>query len=223
MKKIIPIILLLIATAPLIPYHTPTTKIVVKKAETNAPAHVQEKRALFRSHYLYKWIPRHRSQIRFYDLGHRITWALFGNDDDGLFGEEPSANFWPGCAPSAMQAASWCLRNPLHNFTFYVIGTADRGQTNEFTLIQLAENDCKTLTYQEKARTVFAGQSSSFYLGLHNWLPFLSCRLDYKRRFEFYLGWRERGNFGLKLILGRQIPETTTSLCATDPVREPAV
>lgn len=43
------------------------------------------------SHWLYRFIPRHRSQIYWYDFGHWISWALFGNDDHGIFSEGASS------------------------------------------------------------------------------------------------------------------------------------
>ena len=47
------------------------------------------------NHWLYRIVPRHRSQIKCYDWGHSLTWALFGNDDEGLFAEAQSPLFRP--------------------------------------------------------------------------------------------------------------------------------
>ena len=77
-------------------------------------------------HPLYQTIPRHRCQIRWFDLGHWSTWTLFGNDDDGIFGEEPTANYRLEERPDYKKAFLWWCRNPLHNFCFYVIGSAER-------------------------------------------------------------------------------------------------
>ena len=77
----------------------------------------------------------------------------------------------------------WHLRNPFHNLTFYVIGIAD----TEFTRVGPSPEN------------VFAPD------GGWNWaisrasvlpLPFVSFQ---RNQFKFYLGWRERGNFGIKL------------------------
>jgi hypothetical protein len=66
----------------------------------------------------------------------------------------------------------WYLRNPLHNFTFYVIGMADK------------------LKYR-KPYDVFNETGDK-----HNIiLPFYSY---YGDKYKFYIGWRERGNFGVK-------------------------
>jgi hypothetical protein len=84
----------------------------------------------------------------------------------------------------------WYCRNSLHNFTFYVIGIADK----------------KFERVGRWPSHVFNPEDG------WNWavckykclrLPFISYQ---KSRFKFYLGWRERGNFGAKLNLG--LPRT---------------
>jgi len=148
-------------------------------------------------HPLYCVIPRHRSQIKWYDAGHWITWGLFGNDDDGIFGECTSYR----CEQpnDGKKALAWGVRNPLHNFTFYVIGTANQ-RNSGVTLLQVTPCHVASGCYTPQATTVFPSQSSCFYLALHGWKPFLSWRLVYHPcyQFDFYLGWRCRGNFGLK-------------------------
>lgn len=77
----------------------------------------------------------------------------------------------------------WYWRNSCHNFTFYVMGIADK----EFT----RTGRCPHLVFCRE--------------GGWNWavcrykcvrLPFISYQ---RGSFKFYIGWRERGNFGLKL------------------------
>ncbi len=150
------------------------------------------------NHPLYDIIPKHRSQIEWYDAGHWITWALFGNEDDGIFGEESSK----GKAENVTGAVKWWLRNPLHNFCFYVIGSADR-KNSEFTLLAISGKGIKALSYQEEGGTNFPSMGTCFFLGFHGWKPFLSLRLAYTdtRRSDFYIGWRCRGDFGAKCIL----------------------
>lgn len=140
-------------------------------------------------HPLYKIIPRHRCQIRPLDLGHWITWTLFGNDDDGLFGEGPHAHYRPQQSPSLGKAFCWTLRNPFHNFCFYVIGSAHR-ENGKINIIKL----------QSKLN------GSRFLFAFHGGKPFLSLTVNYnpQRKGEFYIGWRERGNFGLKFLPYRQ-------------------
>ena len=106
-------------------------------------------------------------------------WWL-GNVDD----PKPPDWYRPG---STGRRWLWQLRNPLHNFTFYVIGVADKPFTRSGKFPQ----------------AVFAPD------GGWNWavtkhscvrLPFVSYNGE---RGRFYLGWRERGNFGGKVNFGR--------------------
>ena len=104
----------------------------------------------------------------------------FGNVDD----PEPPEWYRPG---SSSRRWLWQLRNPLHNFTFYVIGIADKPFTRAGKFPD----------------AVFARD------GGWNWsvarykcvrLPFISFNGE---RWRFYLGWRERGNFGGKVNFGK--------------------
>ena len=65
-------------------------------------------------HPLYNIIPRHRSQIRWYDAGHWTTWMLFGNDDDGIFGEARKKPYKPDQPPGFQKALVWfCRKNSM--------------------------------------------------------------------------------------------------------------
>ena len=103
------------------------------------------------------------------------AWWL-GNADD----PQPPEWYRPG---QPMRRLLWQLRNPLHNFTFYVIGIHD----------------------QEFVRLGRAPKSVFHPDGGWNWaviqrgrlrLPFVSYS---GRHVRFYALWREKGNFGLKL------------------------
>lgn len=150
-------------------------------------------------HWLYQVVPRHRCQIRSLDMGHWMMWALFGNDDDGVFGEEPTARFRLQTEPSIYKALAWGWRNPLHNFCFYVIGSAHR-HNDELTLVRMTPCYREAFVYRPSASTVFAGKESSFFLALHGGKPFVSARIVWSKLYEsrFYLGWRCRGNFGIR-------------------------
>jgi len=153
-------------------------------------------------HWLYGIIPRHRCQLYWYDVGHWTTWMLFGNDDDGIFGEEATAKFRMNWPVGPCKALAWSVRNPLHNFCFYVIGTA-YCRNSEFTILKLTPCHVCFCRYKEQGYNVFGAKDTSFYLGLHGWKPFVSLRLCYNQRCksDFYVGWRCRGNFGIKCIL----------------------
>lgn len=78
----------------------------------------------------------------------------------------------------------WRWRNPGHNFTFYVIGIADR----EFMRVGLHPDD------------VFRpGGGLNVAMSLACPLPPLPFVSFESRHLSTYLGWRERGNFGAKL------------------------
>lgn len=103
------------------------------------------------------------------------VWWL-GNADDPV----PPEWYRPG---RPMRRVLWQLRNPLHNFTFYVVGIHDR----EF------------VRRGKEPGAVFRRE------GGWNWaviekgrlrLPFVSYE---GRHLRWYALWREKGNFGLKL------------------------
>ena len=100
----------------------------------------------------------------------------FGNLDD------PQPPAWYA-SDDAARGRKWYRRNGLHNFTFYVIGIADREfeQTGRFP------------------GTVFNPNGGwNWTVCRYRWLrlPFISYKGP---RVSFYIGWRERGNFGVKL------------------------
>jgi hypothetical protein len=100
----------------------------------------------------------------------------FGNLDDPL----PPADYRPD---DRHRVGKWYFRNPTHNLFFYVIGISDK-------------------TFHRAGRhpgEVFNPHGGWNWAGCkYKWwrLPFVSYQ---KKSFRFYLGWRERGNFGGKL------------------------
>lgn len=173
------------------------------------------------SHPFYAVVPSHRSHVCWYDFGHWFTWALFGNDDDGIFGEQAYPAYRPQAKNDVKKAFSWWWRNPLHNFCYYVIGSA-QFQNSELTLLKITEKELSGFTYSPEGKVVFAGENSSFFLGLHGWKPFISLRLVYFDRYktECYLGWRCRGNFGIKCIpITKKINNQSQSTENTEKIR----
>jgi hypothetical protein len=118
--------------------------------------------------------------IHFYNKINPLWW--FGNVD------EPRAPEWyrPG---SSFRNVAWYFRNPLANFSNYVIGIADKKSVRSGKYPTQISKPCGGWNFAVSHRHIL-------------YLPFL----DYKHgRFEFYFGWRERGNFGIKLNF-RQAP-----------------
>ena len=107
----------------------------------------------------------------------------FHNLDDSI----PPPDYRPN---DKYRVRKWYFRNSMHNFNFYVIGLADK-------------------TFHRSAR--FPGEVFNPHNHGWNWavcqykwvrLPLLSY---HRRHFQFYIGWRERGNFGAKLTFDKQL------------------
>jgi hypothetical protein len=200
LKQTLTFLLMIMILTGCASYKIPTQQIPPKK-KYRCQENPTRTKAL--SHPLYTVIPRHRCQIRWYDLPHWITWSLFGNDDDGIFGEEPSAHYKPEMPISSCKAAWWFFRNPFHNFTFYVIGTA-HWNNGELDLLRIAGPRVSLGHYRCPGKTTFPSKRySCFYLALHGGKPFVSLRLIHSRtrKTDIYFGWRPRGNFGIKCVL----------------------
>jgi hypothetical protein len=113
-------------------------------------------------------------KIHFCDKLNPIWW--FKNLDDPV----PPASYRPD---DKRRVTKWYFRNPLHNFNFYVIGIADK----EFV---------RSGRYPERNSNPNGGWTFAVSRRKCLLLPFISYN---RRRFHFYFGWRERGNFGFKL------------------------
>lgn len=116
------------------------------------------------------WLP----EIHFYDKLNPVWWL--GNVDDPA----PPAWYQP---ENKHRNTRWRFRNPLHNFNFYVIGVADKPFYRSGCFPERNSDPNGGWDFEVARRHVLL-------------LPFVS----YERAWcSFYLGWRERGNFGAKL------------------------
>ena len=88
----------------------------------------------------------------------------------------------------------WRFRNSFHNLTFYVIGVADKKVE-------------RTGKYPKSVMNPHGGWNFAVTKYKFLRLPFVSYRHG---GFEFYLGWREHGNFGTKLNIHSKKPTRTT-------------
>lgn len=103
----------------------------------------------------------------------------FGNFDDPY----PPADKWPD-KPKRVRYLLWYFwRNPMHNFTFYWMGIADK------SFASMGK-------YPYDVFSPIGGWN--WAIRKHKWLrlPFIS----YLGWCKFYIGWRERGNWGLKFV-----------------------
>jgi hypothetical protein len=99
-----------------------------------------------------------------------------GNSDEPV----PPADYRPD---DKRRTQKWYFRNPTHNFNYYVIGIADK------SFRRLGR--CPHEVFNPREGWNWAVCKYKFLR-----LPFVSYRHD---RFRFYLGWRERGNFGAEI------------------------
>ena len=127
------------------------------------PHHIPPEEMDCDRHWLYTIIPAHRSQIAWYDAPHWVLWGLFGNDDDGLFGERRISPYCIEEENTFRKALRMSIRNPLHNFTFYVIGQANR-INDELTLIGAQPKKIQLFCYSDEAKNNFLEGGSSFFL-----------------------------------------------------------
>lgn len=134
------------------------------------------------------WLSEHHEPRRTVPGFRKLNpfWALFGNDDDGYFGDD---RWRAGRTKTLGLALQWWLRNPFHNLFFYVIGIADRPRT----------------FWSRPGRGWGEVDGWTFH-----WLqadggrfrfPFASFR---NHRFSAYAGWRPYGAFGFKFQIKRK-------------------
>lgn len=96
--------------------------------------------------------------------------------------DSPLPDWWQPEAEQQKRLRSWKRRNPLHNFTHYVIGVSDRS----FCRWGLRPAD----VWGPCGLNLAVLQTGPFVL------PFVSLQTPW---IEAYFGWRERGNFGIAL------------------------
>jgi hypothetical protein len=120
--------------------------------------------------------------IHWYDKINPVWW--WGNADDPV----PPDWYEPD---NPHRQRDWFFRNPLTNFSFFVIGVADK-------------NFVRYGRYPKLVGNPHGGWNVAIIRRRILLLPFV----DYKNsRMEFYFGWRERGNFGIKLVFHQQPEE----------------
>lgn len=164
---------------------------------------MSKKRVTNVDHWLYSIIPREEPGTSENEKGSRLMWSLFGNDDDGIFGEEPtSGNEWidkykmhtdsegvwqPG-EITFIRFVKWQLRNPLHNLFFYVWGSADKEYHTTEEVLHWGEPNPRD--------SVLPFVNNGLYIAKHDGKYFLSFRAF---GLEGYIGAREKGNWGAAL------------------------
>ncbi|MGO8696727.1 MAG: hypothetical protein ACLQVY_03280 [Limisphaerales bacterium] len=142
---------------------------------------------------LYHYVPRKRAQLRPLDA-RWLAWALAGNDDDGIFGE--NAGKMPYSTHIDLRTFfSWSVcRNPLHNLSFYVIGSASWKRHYDFSLFSLGGK--KAARAFSNAGQWKEGDRPYFDLGFNDFKPYL--RID-PWTADLFFGWRRNGSFEIKM------------------------
>ncbi|HEU5122811.1 MAG TPA: hypothetical protein VFW05_01970 [Verrucomicrobiae bacterium] len=110
----------------------------------------------------------------------------FGNVDDPV----PPTWFRP---EEKGRTFKWHLRNPFHNFAFYVIGIADKPHVRSGRFPRRISNPDGGWNFAVARRRIV-------------YLPFVAYNHG---RFDFYFGWRTRGNFGGKINFNAKRPPKT--------------
>jgi hypothetical protein len=106
---------------------------------------------------------------------------------------KPPVDYEPG---SAFRRIDWFFRNPLHNFSFYVIGISDHVDSPDFH------------RYGKFPHANFSPKPGWNLCVIHyHWLrlPYVAY---WNPRFSFYAGWRLAGEFGLKMNFFRHPVES---------------
>lgn len=176
-------------------YKVPTTSFAQTRSGENAELYTAvEQQAL--EHPLYFAIPRHRSQVHWYDMPRWVHWSLLGNDDDGIFGEGQRVPYSTNIHAGTF--VRWSIRNSLHNFSFYVVGSAQWRRHYHAVLFSVSGGGVRIFSTGEKK--VF-DSDNSFKIAFNDFKPFIGFQFAHfkNRVFQFYVGWRDRGNLGFKL------------------------
>lgn len=115
----------------------------------------------------------HLPKIHFYNKLNPVWWLK--NRDD----PRPPDWYKP---KDKHRNLKWSFRNPMHNFMFYVIGVADK-------------KFARSGRFPDRVSDPRGGWDFEATRYKFIWLPFVSY---HRTKFDFYLGWRDRGNFGVK-------------------------
>ena len=133
-------------------------------------------------------------EIHFYNKINPVWWLQ--NADEPV----PPAWYLPD---DKHRATKWRFRNPFHNFTHYIIGVADK-------------NFVRYGQYPKRNSDPNGGWNFALSRRMVALLPFVS----YERRWiTFYLGWLDRGCFGMEMRLHHQTNPKVTENKPDKPVK----
>jgi len=141
---------------------------------------------------LYDYVPRKREQLHCLDP-RWLTWCLLGNEEDGIFGEYAGAKPYSTNINFRVFLAWSVLRNPLHNFDRYTIGSAAWKRHYDFSVLSFG--GAATARAMSNSAKWKKTDDPVFDFGFNDFKPYLKCN---PWRIDFFLGWRRGGAFEIK-------------------------
>lgn len=141
------------------------------------------------SHWLYRVIPASRSAVA--GPFSWLSWAFFGNDDGGIFGERDHYGaYFPELKPSLWLAVQWWCRNPAANL-FKVVLAWKRDPVR--ILAQWLQGSGWSFWINRTPQEKWIGDGPQFTLAA------IPPGIAWKRLIgtEGYLGWHSSGWFGM--------------------------
>lgn len=124
-------------------------------------------------------------KIHFYDKLNPVWWLK--NQDD----PKPPDWYKP---TDKHRKLKWSFRNPFHNLNFYVVGVADKRIS-------------RSGRFPDQNSNPHGGWDFEYTRYKFIWLPFMAY---HRTKFDFYFGWRERGNFGIKFNINPERHKSNT-------------
>lgn len=185
-------------------YKKPTNTLIncyQKHPATTEIARKTREEAL--EHEIYSVIPFQIEQMYPFDPRY-LTWYLFGNDEDGVFGEGIAEGNPYSSDINYKTFIRWnFLRNPMHNFKYYPpLGSACLKKHWNLSIVRYDKNGFGV--FRNDKTGVFGAGKNAFKINLNDLKPLVSLKLG---NFETYFGWREKGNFGTSFRYHRKKEE----------------
>lgn len=143
-------------------------------------------------HWLYRYVPFGSGDANGW---RKLTWAIFGNDDDGIFGEGAKV-WWPEVAKEKATfwiAVRWWCRNPMHNLFTRVMAWR-----REKVRVLYLSTTGQTWFEVRQDQDFWPEDGSVRMIRIHALPPLLMWREPHVALpNEGYFGWKPAGHFGM--------------------------
>lgn len=128
-------------------------------------------------------IPASRAEVK--GLRSWLLWALAGNDEDTIYGDDA----WrAGRAKNSKTARSWWARNPLHNLFWHVLVWP---RASARALVTWQKGEWPSFWYEDNSPSIWLPDLKRGQLKIYLAPAFISLRWLFG--YEFYLGFRTPG------------------------------